>query len=394
MQEQPDEELFTQLVTKVVNEKNNILERIGRHLYELRKEKQVEWFIQHSQQHLVNLMNQLAAYLPANSLLQVHVPRLEYTWPNLYQVIYYTLGELLSYFEQKFERYLDIDCNVPASYQLKARQKFRQDIALLSEGLIASGVDEQLQSIIGMPFLELSEGNHTDSRLTYRQLHYLTEMNKRLFQLLDVNGGNDNFAEKLHELLLFINFNSIHYFEYWRNMITAELTNHHTIREKLERLMYLQKEISQAVLKPVLAFNTMRPLLQNKMQAWLAEEITYYKEVSTAIGGTQLPDELIRWKGFKIQTIFSVPQLGHILKLLLDSGLYLNKNRSEVLEFFSYFFTSVKQDSVSPGSLRTNFYKDNAAVSRSVQDILMQLANLSHKGPGMVAFLVMEYFLQ
>ncbi len=390
----PDEQFFTQAVDDIVNEKNSILECTGRYLYELRKKKQVGWFIQHCQQHLVILMELIAANMPEESLLDTSISTAKKTWTDLYKIIYLNLAELLAYLERKFGKYLDIDCKVPPSYLLTAQAKFQKDVAILKDGFISSGVDEQLQHVVFMPFLELTKNNHTASPITYQQLHYLTEMNKRLFQLLDASGDKADFPEKLHELLLFINFNNIHYFEYWVSMITAQLKGYSTIREKLEQLMYLQKKISQATLKPAYVFNSMRPPLQNKMQSWLAEEIVYYKEISATSGGGHLPDELARWKDFKIQTIFSVPQIGHILKLLLDSGIYVNKNRAEVLDFFSFFFTSVKQDSISPGSLRNNFYNDNAAVSRSVRDILMQLVNQSHKGLNMAICLVVDCFLQ
>ncbi|WP_343745076.1 hypothetical protein [Chitinophaga sp.] len=390
----PDEQFFTQAVDDIVNEKNNILERTGRYLYDLRKKKQVGWFIQHCQQHLVILMELVAANMTEENLLDTSISTAKKTWTDLYKIIYLNLAELLAYFERKFGKYLDIDCKVPPSYLLTAQAKFQKDVAILKDGFISSGVDEQLQQVVFMPFLELTKNNHTASPITYQQLHYLTEMNKRLFQLLDASGDKSDFPEKLHELLLFINFNNIHYFEYWVSMITVQLKGYPTIREKLEQLMYLQKKISQATLKPAYVFNSMRPPLQNKMQSWLAEEIVYYKEISATSGGGHLPDELARWKDFKIQTIFSVSQIGHILKLLLDSGIYVNKNRAEVLDFFSFFFTSVKQDSISPGSLRNNFYNDNAAVSRSVRDILMQLVNQSHKGINMAVCLVVDCFLQ
>lgn len=390
----PDEQFFTQAVDDIVNEKNNILERTGRYLYDLRKKKQVGWFIQHCQQHLVILMELVAANMTEENLLDTSISTAKKTWTDLYKIIYLNLAELLAYFERKFGKYLDIDCKVPPSYLLTAQAKFQKDVAILKDGFISSGVDEQLQHVVFMPFLELTKNNHTASPITYQQLHYLTEMNKRLFQLLDACGDKADFTEKLHELLLLINFNNIHYFEYWVSMITVQLKGYPTIREKLEQLMYLQKKISQATLKPAYVFNSMRPPLQNKMQSWLAEEIVYYKEISATSGGGHLPDELARWKDFKIQTIFSVPQIGHILKLLLDSGIYVNKNRAEVLDFFSFFFTSVKQDSISPGSLRNNFYNDNAAVSRSVRDILMQLVNQSHKGLNIAVCLVVDCFLQ
>jgi|GEM_PF-3198118 len=373
----PDEQFYTQAVKDIINEKSKILECTGKHLYDLRKEKQIGWFIQQNQRHLVILMDQVATGLPAESLVDDVMPKGKNTWLNLYKIIYLHLAELLAYLERKFERYLDINCKVPPSYLLKAQAKFREDVALLKAGFLSSGVDEQLQNVVFMPFLQLTKNNHIGSLITYRQLHYLTEMNKRLFQLLDASGEQAVFPQKLHDLLLFINFNNVHYFEYWCIMTTAELTTFPTFREKLERLMFLQKKISQATQKPSFVYNSQRPPLQHKMQSWLAEEIVYHKEINATSGGAHLPEELSRWKDFKVQTVFSVSQIGHILKLLLDSGIYVNKNRAEVLDFFSYFFTSVKQDRISSNSLRNNFYTDSAAVSESVRTILTQLINLS-----------------
>ncbi|MBS0032065.1 hypothetical protein ACTJJ0_31905 [Chitinophaga sp. 22321] len=393
-QKHPDEQFYTQAVKDIINEKNKILECTGKYLYDLRKEKQIGRFIQQSQRQLVALMNSVAKSLPAESLVDDAMPTGKNTWSNLYKILYLHLAELLAHLEQKFERYLDIDCKVPPSYHLKAQAKFREDVALLKTGFLSSDVDEQLQNVVFMPFLELTKNNYTSFPITYRQLHYLTEMNKRLFQLLDASEEQSVFPQKLHDLLLFINFNSVHYFEYWCGMITEELKTYPTFREKLERLMFLQKKISQASQKTAFVFNSRRSPLQYKMQSWLAEEIAYHKEINATSGAAHLPEELSRWKDFKVQTIFSVSQIGHILKLLLDSGIYVNKNRAEVLDFFSYFFTSVKQDSISPSSLRNNFYNDNAAVSKSVRDILMQLVNQSHKGLSVVACLMFNCFLQ
>ena len=119
----------------------------------------------------------------------------------------------------------------------------------------------------------------------------------------------------------------------------------------------------------------------------------YQKEKESLFNGGHVADELSRWKDFKVITVFSVPQLGNIIKLLLDSGLYLNKNKTELLDFFSYFFTTVKQDNVSSGSLRSNFYKDNATVSKAVREILMDLVNYSHKTLNIIAYCAFTYLI-
>ncbi|HVI49024.1 MAG TPA: hypothetical protein VM802_29430 [Chitinophaga sp.] len=390
-QQQPDEHFFAEAVSRIVNEKWGIVEGIPNSLHDLESEEQVCWLVQQSQQRLVMLMDQVAKHLDAESLLGAFVAGGK-GWPDLYKITYDNLTTLLTYFEQMYERYLNIDCKIPPCYLLKAQRKFEQDEKLLKEGFISSDVDEQLQKIIFMPFLGLLDENYLASKITYRQLHYLTEMNKQLFILLDAHEEKMELSEKLHGLLLCINFNSFHYFEYWMSITTTELQNLPAFREKLDRLSYLQKIVNQAFVKPALAYNMLQPSLQNKIQSWLSEEIAYHKETYAASDGTYLPNEFSRRKGFKVQTAFSVPQLANMLKLLFDNGFFLNKNRGEVLDFFSCFFTSVKQGSISPSSLRNNFYNGSAAVSKSVRDILMKLVNQSRKGLNVVACLVLACF--
>jgi len=146
-QRHPHEQFYTQAIKDIIDEKNKILECIDKYLYNFRKEKQIEWFIQQSQRQLVVQMNSVAKSLPAESLVNDAMPTGKHTWSNLYKILYLHQAQLLAHLEQKFERYLDIDCNVPPSYLLKAQAKFSEDIALLKAGFLSSGIDEQLQNV-------------------------------------------------------------------------------------------------------------------------------------------------------------------------------------------------------------------------------------------------------
>lgn len=80
------------------------------------------------------------------------------------------------------------------------------------------------------------------------------------------------------------------------------------------------------------------------IKTWITEEIKYLKEKELlAAGKNLLPEELIRWKDFRVITNFSLPQIGNFLRLLVESGIFLNTNKSELVDFFSKFFTSVKK---------------------------------------------------
>jgi len=133
--------------------------------------------------------------------------------------------------------------------------------------------------------------------------------------------------------------------------------------------------------------------LQNQLLDWLAAEIAYHKEREIISLSGPSSSELDRWKDFKVQTRFSVPQMGAILKLLYDAGFYLNQNKTELLDFFSFFFTSVKQDTVSSQSLRSHFYKESAAVSKSIREILGELINVSHKGVSVLFCFAWNFYI-
>ncbi len=76
--------------------------------------------------------------------------------------------------------------------------------------------------------------------------------------------------------------------------------------------------------------------------------------------------------------------MGYCIKLLCDTGMFTNLNKTELLDFFSEFFASVKQPQISARSLRKNFYNDDASAAAGVRDILINLLNQSKKGLSVV----------
>lgn len=384
-QKEPARSVFDSILSDTLQEKNSMLECFGRYLYDLGKRKQVAWYISMHQHQLVLLMDQMAIYLPEDDLISCEVSLMETTWLNLYKHIYTALKELLLFLESQFTRYLDINCKIPSSYLIVAKNWFSVDWDDLQETFDDVVSDKDLLSIVFQPIANFLNADSTDESISYRRLYFLKELKRKLAELLKIRREDAYLTDKLKDLLLYLNFNNVQYIDYWTAIVTGEIEELSTIREKLDRLIFLQKKVSQALTKPGFVFNTLDASLQNQLLSWLTDEILYYKEKGQLAGNCHTSDELARWKDFKVLTAFSVPQLGNIIKLLMENGLYLNKNKTEVLDFFSHFFATVKQDTVSAGSLRSNFYKDNAAVSKAVRDILMDLVNVSRKGTSTIS---------
>ena len=72
--------------------------------------------------------------------------------------------------------------------------------------------------------------------------------------------------------------------------------------------------------------------------------------------------------------------MGYLIKLLVDTGILVSPNKKELLEFFAIFFGSSNQENISAGSLRNNFYNEDAAAVAGVREILILLLNQSKRG--------------
>lgn len=113
------------------------------------------------------------------------------------------------------------------------------------------------------------------------------------------------------------------------------------------------------------------PALEDQFRLWLRKEMEIIKHDENNISS---------WKDFKVSTDLSVPELSYFVKLLCDTGIIKNANRSELMKFIAAFFSSINTSNISEGSLRKNFYNDNAAVSASIRDKLILLLNQAKKG--------------
>lgn len=373
----PDKSFFSSTVSELEIGKKRILNSLIDSLFNLKNEETIELYIQLHQHNLVALLNLISEDLKDGDIENISQTA---TWINLYKHIHHTLREILTFIEEKFVKYLDINCKVPAYYLNTAQDTFQKDLQIIEEKGKQAGCDEKLLDVIlGFGKNYVVKGRH--NRTTYHNLHYLKEVLKRVSELFLSHFAEDSINEKLQDLLFYLNFNTLDYFDYCTETIKNTVNDLPTFREKLDHLYLIKKRANQTPAKPGFIHSKLHPNLQNMLKTWLDEEIKYFKEKELlAAGKILISEELNRWKGFKIITSFSVPQLGNFLRLLVESEVFLNVNKSEILDFFSYFFTSVKQENISAGSLRANFYKDDASVSKAVRDILLTLVNNSRKG--------------
>lgn len=373
----PEQMYFIRTLATLQSEKDQALEAFNRLVFEVKEESQLNWIIQTYQKKIVSLSDHLAADMTNEDILEAfRRDDQEPTWPNLSKSILRTLLGLLNSMETNFTKYLELDGRIPVAYLVIARFKFDKRLSTLSSALSAAGISEQLQKFIRQPFAEFLCEDDVHF-ITYQRLGYLNALMAELSNVVPDSPDAESMDAKIQVTLRELNYNHPDFYNFCILNIKTDVEALPP-KEGLERLIWMLKEVNQLQHKHGMVYNPLNESLKQQLQMWLTEEINYVKAVGeipntdTTAGG--------RWKDFKVETQFSVAQMAYCIRLLCDTGIFTNPNKSELLDFFSEFFASVKQSKISSHSLRKNFYNDDASAAAGVREILITLLNQSRKG--------------
>jgi hypothetical protein len=327
------------IVFELIQEKQRILEAVER----CADEKEVMYYVRNRQYQLVRLID-----ITDN------------------EHIFRALDELLYFLRRDFERYMDNDCKAPDSYLIIAREAFTEEIAAVNQGIM--NVEQELAAILMKPFHAfLREGE----AFSYYETDYLTRLMEELLPLAEMSISE----EDLHILLLEFDFNDPAYFKYLIETIRESIDDKMSIKAKKERVLLLQKDFNQIIVHPDMHLRKQHKTLKELLQSWLSAELEYLEKYETLLPS----GELDIWKDFKVETTLSVPQLGRLIGLLMQTGIILNTNKTTLANFFAAFFSSIQSDEVNKDYIRNSFYDKSIGLAKSLRDILVKLINQSRK---------------
>ncbi|KAA2240304.1 hypothetical protein F0L74_29520 [Chitinophaga agrisoli] len=358
-------------VEKIRAEGPRILHSIATSLCYIDDSKEITQQVNIVMQQVIFLMDRVTNRLTINDLTEISRPPGFLKETNIIQIIYNALSQLLLNIEKSYSTYFDIHVKVPFTYLLAVKGRYGDRLYAIAERYTGYGVDPMLIDIISESFTDFHPKD-ISSTVTYHRLFYLKRLVDRLSLIRSRSFQNPDPNRTLYDILLEFNFNHPEYYKY----VTAEAKKEMEglpLREQIEWLIKWQKHINQIAIQPGLIYQPLDISLKQHLHNWIAAEMNCLKELSLLSIDNPDTEETNRWKNFKISTQLSVPQLGNFLKLTMDAGFILNENKTEFLEFCACYFSTVQQKNIAAGSLRKNFYAEDAAVSESVRGILQQL---------------------
>ena len=104
--------------------------------------------------------------------------------------------------------------------------------------------------------------------------------------------------------------------------------------------------------------------------------ISYLETQLTVLAAQPSGHMMAEYKFTKLHTALSVPQLAFFTRLLVETKVLNEASQSALLKNLAAFVSTSKAPSISPESLRINYYTPNNATKNIIKEYLLQMIRL------------------
>ncbi|MBL0745815.1 hypothetical protein [Chryseolinea lacunae] len=360
-------ELTSGLQNTIMEEVERIKKTFIQEIFLFQNERHLERYIQFHQQELIRLINILS--IEDSTIHAVEAARLK-------THCHWAIENLLHFIEDHFTKYFDQDIKAPQHYVSAAAMDVLKSISDLKVQLASLKAEEQLVDLALAPLLKFIEISQS-GKLTYRDVIYVNEIRKELYQVTYQHNPTRDLNEDLRQAILYLNFNTLPYFRYYTIHLNAFLHNADAGQDKLEKLSYALKLLNQSQVKPGVGYDRTLPSLKQQIGDWLVEEISYIERTQAQDRKQPVSSQLSQ--DYKIKIDLSVSALAYLLRVLFEIKLVQNKNMSDTMRFFVRSFQCKRLENISFESFRVRYYNTEEGTKKNVRNILLQMVDHINK---------------
>jgi hypothetical protein len=328
-------------------------------VFSFEDERHLERYIQYHQQALIQLMDRSALLLPNAKEGDKY----------FYSSFNNAFEELLEFIERHFTKYFDQDARAPQGYVVRSRKDAKANIRKLQKSLALKHADEKLIDLMLHALVKIIDGRSAKS-ITYRKIMYSKEIQKELFLLIERQLAGAELNEELRQIIYYLNYNSTRVLTYHAHYFTSLLDNAEFRTEKIEKLSFELKKVTQAQVKPGISYHQDAPSLKSQLIDYLTVELEYQERLQKLSSNSSDPPSTNFMDGFKLKFDASVSQLAYLMKVFLETRLIANNNISQLMAFIVRFVVTRKSENISIGSLRSKFYNTESGTKESVRNML------------------------
>lgn len=351
------------LIDQSETKRDNVRQQMIQQVFSLSKEKATELFVQQHQAVLIRLQDTIHGYIQNKGLEDAVI--------GLYKKVSEHLGFVLEFIENYFSKYFNLDERVPASYLQVSAKELCDQVPTCREKLQEKGVkDEKLLEVIFSSFTDFCS-TRIDP-YTYRSLIYRKDLIKELMTLGSMHKEGCIYAAT-SELLIYMNFNSTGFFNYFLALIHAELKKLSTAELKIEKLAWHKKEISQIHIKPGYALQQSDTSIKEMLVTALEKEIQYLNSINNGNGSHSVEGPQPAHAKELLHLPFKGAEIYLLHKAFIDAGGAPSEIYKTLLEKTAPYLANKTQKGFSAESLCKYSDKVTPEVKDDVKRFLQKM---------------------
>ena len=341
----------------------------------------IKVYIQNYQHQLISLANQLYSYNNYNKVV-INFPTKEpITLHNLQSIAYETIEDLIDYLKISFDNYFLFEEKPPRRKILIAVLQFTESINNLQA--LSNEPNVYLNAVVKTA----SDLIHCPEKITFHKIDFLLSLAESII----------NFPHQAYEkdLTLFIkyhflhlNFNCVHVKLLFTDEYSGVLMNLKSVNEKLEKISWYLKRITQAQVQSEMTYEPKERALKEHISHWLIEELSFL-EKNNIIAKLQeeAPDP-----NAKVMFNMSVAQLGCFLKFLVDAEVIKSANYTELVKLVARGSRTKGTGNISAESLRIKFYDIEESTKDDIKAMIINLLNIVKNHRNYIILLHASFF--
>lgn len=359
-------EVLEELILMTQTEEKRIKNSIVNQILNQSRDQLLRQFIHQHHKGLVKLVDKLLLTIERDSKIKKlhHHNKLV----GVEKTIYLVIEGLLHWLEKRYPEYISPHFEVPIKY----KSLVLKEMQLKMDCIIAK--EKKISNLIICAFTIVQQSlNDMKRPLTYSGLIFRKEIIYAIERAIKLK-EEKLIDEELIKAFIKTNFNSEFFINYLIDKLKKEIDSEEGLQQKVERLFLELKLLNQTPILPNLALNFKEPHIKESLTQWILEEICFLEKKLKIQGNSDRINNFVD-NGIKIITDLSVPQIACFLKVLIEVDIIKNKNKEEVIRFYSTHYRSKKIGAFTSGSLRSKYYAVQDSAKEDMKAYIIKMLN-------------------
>lgn len=336
---------------KALLETMHIQSELRNRVFSLHKESQIRLLVQKYHSALIILLDTLTDY-------QKDATFQKSDCSNLGSTLVSCLDELLFFIERRFGNFLTLEERVPETYLAVSKAELKLKLDKIKKGITAEVADPNFTDIVLGNLYKFIEGKR-GVPVTLREVLYRKELVQKL-ERLHHSKNQTSLYNALNELLVYMNFNSRNYINYFTRSIADKINGLASKAERIDSLQFHYKEFRQMHCNLSMVLYPQHQNLGATLESWFVSEIAYLEktlhlEVNPIKHYRRSNSDAFAVKE-RITVNLSADQMALILKACDDTRLLNARSLSEIFKTIIPFTSTPNKSELSYDAVRRKSY--------------------------------------